>query len=241
MQTIPAKAEAYAENAATLAEAIRAGDTSTQRAMLPKLSEIEFAELAKLSGCDAFMGAGGSDNYLVIDWKCGAESAQADLARTTIMIFDQHGDVFGFSINPAMRDLAPTAVAQKSDDLPEPRALLRKVAKAVVNGEDARLGGIVPIDDFTIARLSQFEDGAFRMVRRQYKGQVDVFMMTGKGRSSPKQRVTMALDDEGRPTALVFAPTYGVDDPSRYHDNGRGFDINGVSTAYRAVSVSASH
>ena len=203
-----AMAEEYADTAAELAQAIHQGDTALQRELLPPLKHEEFAELAKLAGCDGYVGSTGAADYVVIDWRCAPDDAGASLSRTTTMVFDHAGDVFGFSINSSATGFAATAAAMAQADPPSARQLLRQFGEAVVNGGDPTLGGMIGLNAFDRARLARYADGHFRVSSRRRNDLFRIFLSEGKGRSSAKDAAILQLDDAGRPIGLVFGPTY---------------------------------
>lgn len=198
----------YAETASTLANAILVGDSEGQRELLPPLKEEEYAELRRLAECDAYMEDGGGDRYLVIDWRCEPSGLQNGNNRSTVMIFDDNGRVAGFSINRSFNGLEPTQTALEQSDAPAPRALLKDFGEAVVEGGDATLGGLIDLNSFDRARLARYADGHFRVSRRRYGGQFSISLYEGKGRSSPRRAATLQIDEAGRPTGLIFRPTY---------------------------------
>ncbi|WP_299191953.1 hypothetical protein [uncultured Erythrobacter sp.] len=220
-QAAPLAAENYAETAAQLANAIRTGDTDTQRETLPPLTTPEYAEIADLANCDAYMGSAGGAEYLVIDWICPSVSGESERKRSTLMLFDDHGELLGFAINARIGDLAPSEAALTSTDLPMPRSLLRDFAEAVTSGEDASLGGLINLGEFELARLALYRSGNFRVSRSRLNGNYHVLFYEGSRRSGLRSRAVLQFDEQGRPIGLLFTPTYFPRDRSRYHDDRR--------------------
>lgn len=201
----------YAETASKLANAILARDREVQQDLLPPLKEGEYEELRRLSDCDAYMEDGGGDRYLVIDWRCGPNGNASEDNRSTVMIFDDSGRVAGFSINRSFNGLEPTQTALAQSDMPSPRSLLREFGEAIVSGGDPTLGGLIDLNSFDRARLARYSDGHFRVSTRRYGGQFRISLYEGRGRSSPSRVATLQIDEAGRPTGLIFRPTYRAD------------------------------
>jgi hypothetical protein len=198
----------YAETASTLANAILAGNSEVQRDLLPPLKEEEYAELLRLADCDAYMGDGGGERYLVIEWRCGPDELLNEDNRSTVMIFDDTGRVAGFSINRSFNGFEPTQTALTQSDLPLPRTILKEFGKAVVSGGDPTLGGLIDLNSFDRARLARYANGNFRVSSKRYEGQFRISLYEGKGRFTPRRIATLQIDEAGRPTGLIFRPTY---------------------------------
>lgn len=207
-------ADDYSETASRLGNAILAGDSKVQRDLLPPLKKEEYDELRRLAGCDAYMEGGGGDRYLVINWRCEPDGLSNANNRSTVLIFDNAGRVVGFSINRPFNGLAPTPASLAQPDMPSPRSLLREFGEAVVRGGDTTLGGLIDLNSFDRARLAIYADGHFRVSSKRYGGQFRIQLFEGKGRSSPSRSATLQIDEAGRPTGLIFEPTYRADSRS---------------------------
>ena len=114
----------------------------------------------------------------------------------------------GFAINRAFGSLAPTEVALAKSDLPAPRVILRDFGEAVVSGGDATLDGLIELNKFDQVRLARYDSGHFRVSSKRYDGQFQIYLYEGKGRSSPRTAAILQIDEAGRPTGLIFGPTY---------------------------------
>ena len=197
----------YAEKAAQVANAIQTGDTDAQRQMMPGLSEVEYAEIGKLAGCTGTINPGGGSDFVLIDWRCGKNAVEPELARSTAMFFDDKGTLNGFSINQPLERLGSGASEAEYDGERE-RELLRDLGEAVVSGGDATLGGRLDVDSFDAARLAQFEGGRFRLTRRRLAGSFRLILTESGARGSERRALLLERDEEGSPRSLIFTPTY---------------------------------
>lgn len=203
------EAQSYAKVASDVAQAIYMGTPLQQMPAVPKLSDGELAEISKLAGCKPKLKPGGSKNYVAFDWLCDAGSPSGDSApaafRTTALRFDDQGRIFSFTVNPVVGNFAPTPTAVAMTDLPKKKDIAKYFGKAVREGKDATLNGLIPLADFQLEQLKPFIGRRVEI----YGGDADdenilvvwqVKHSPGKGDFSAE----MSFDGNGRPIGVIL-------------------------------------
>lgn len=163
---VHAQTSQYAQTASEIANAIKAGENLRERTDMPTLGELEYAEVAKLAGCNSALLQGGRADIVVINWSCGDPAEGTGVRRSTAMIFDSDGVLYGFAVNPVIAEFEPTAVARGAGNLPSRYQLAKAFGEAVSTGGDASLGGFLALGEYERARLAELANSRFRVVRR---------------------------------------------------------------------------
>ena len=191
----------YAETASDVANAIRSGNTSSVMPLLPKLSAEEVAVLQELSKCDASIGPQGNKNFVQFAYACPTRVGGHFDKLWIGLRFTDAGDVFAVELNP----IFGTAVASDPNvgtPLEEPPAITREFARAVKEGEDPTLGGLIPIAAFQLSQLDAIE--ATKFSYREIPGEKQhpiLFHGRGLDRGAMRQ-VSLHFDDAGRPLGI---------------------------------------
>ena len=200
------------DRATEMNRAIHSGAASELRDALPPLTEIEFAELARLAGCEprqiSLVRSDEADAATVtaFEWSCGSGTSAEGLRRTTTIVLDEDNEVAAFAINGAARAETDRAIGvQPVADLDE-RAIMVEFGRAVIAGGDAMRDALVPLDVFDRARLEPYVGGSFRLSSWFDGESFRISFIEGSGRSAPARIAHVAFDD-GRPVGFVFAPT----------------------------------
>lgn len=235
----PAMAEAddavpaYARTASEIALAIHAGEDLAAREDMFVLHPAEYAELARLAGCDGAVRPSGVERTVLIEWTCGVGSDAAGLERSTLMMFAENGRLVRFGINAPLDALAPAAVSHEPAEREFPRRTASRLADAIMSGGDPSLGGIVPLTALDRERLAGFAGGKAWVhdsrVRPTVPGVADVKRIRlGDGIRSHEREVYLYFDADDRPLGLGFAPTQDPDwKPGGFKEHLQPFDTFG--------------
>lgn len=225
----------YARTAADVATAIYAGDDISQQEGMFELSELEKSELKRLSGCDGVIQPTNERKVVVIDWKCGEGTTAPGLTRSTAMIFDQNGVLYGFGISGLISEFEATEIAKNDPNPPSTYRMARSFADAVVAGDDPTLGGYIPMTDFDLARLAKLKGWSVNVGRRSVDRTRRMTFTNKDQRQSGKVRVFIHYNENSRPIGLIFQPSYDQDwigDRSRDLDAWTR-DVRGKNKQYR--------
>lgn len=240
-------APAYTQTAARIASAIQEGeDLRAHPDMFPLMAE-EFAELAKLKGCQGSVQPAPTHDTVIVKWTCGHATLTPGLSRTTFMLFDPDGLLHSFAINQPVEELAiaPQAATQSGVNTHQ---FATRFARAATRGEDPSVGGVLPLTALDRARLARFDGGDFVGSRKaqpgsQNKDAKTIRMVSLMPRASRSRRtVYLYFDANDRPMGLIFAPVRNpVAKPrvkpdlpdgdawrNRQERNGRGTSLNCV-------------
>ena len=223
-----------AETASEIANAIFMGADLRDREDMPPLSDLEYSELSKLAGCGRALQPGGEKQLVIIDWYCDQDDDQKGLARSTVMLFDREGVLYGFAVNPVISRFAPTEAAMAADELPSRYGFASSFAEAVTSGGDPTLGGMLELDQFERARLAEFSDSKPRAWRRPDGDRWRVSFSRWDGDNLERLMALIYFDLADRPTGLIFAPTY---DPEWVSPNASSLVDRGASLSSRPNAV----
>ncbi|QIQ87331.1 hypothetical protein [Erythrobacter sp.] len=224
---------AYARTASTIATAIYEGDDLAAREDIFPLHPAEYAELARLAGCDGAARPTAMKRVVQIDWTCGEDSAHAGLSRSTVMMFAEDGRLVRFGINAPLDALAPTPAALEEGGRTYPRRIANRLGEAIAAGEDPSLGGLLPMTGLDRERLSGFAGGDYYVYKRsrgtalEGVDRVHRIRLLDADRASARI-VHVFFDEEDRPLGLAFEPAR---DPAWTPDPRRGnagSDVPGI-------------
>ncbi len=202
---------AYAQTAARLASAIQSGEDLQAHEDMFTLMPEEFAELAKLKGCQAGVQPAPTHDTVIFKWTCGDGTAVPGLSRTTVMLFDPDGLLHSFAINQPIEALAISAQAAAQEGVNTHRFTMR-FARAATRGEDPGFGGALPLTELDRARLARFDGGDFWGPRKAQPGSQNDDAKTiriislGPKASRSRRKVYLYFDADDRPMGLIFAP-----------------------------------
>lgn len=191
----------YAQTSADIANAIRGGDTSPVMPLLPALSEEEKIVIGKLSGCTGTVGPQANKNFVQFNYSCPSAVVAHFSELRLGLRFTDTGDVFAVELNPIFGGTA-TAGSVAGTDLEKPSVITRRFARAVKNGEDPTLGGLIPIAEFQRSQLDAI--GGTKFSYREIPGENQhpiLFHGSGLDRDAMRQ-VSVHFDDAGRPLGI---------------------------------------
>lgn len=185
------------------AETVNRGEPINMAGISPDLLDSEKAALAALKGCSLSVGPGAHRTWIELDWKC---ETQKERERQTALKFEPDGSA-SIWINPIEDALAPTSVAQSSEDLPSYRNISRDFAKAVKKEADPTLDGLIPITPEHIEKLKLLEGLDFRKASGSTRRSQTMFWdLRSKVLRAPVA-TDLRFDDEGRPIGLILSAT----------------------------------
>ena len=194
--------KAQLETASVIAKAIEEGADLKLVEGLFGLSSPEYAELARLEGCDPFAKSSAHPEHVVIEWSCGPQTTTPGLARVTQMLFDD-GVLEGFSINPVTSQFAAF-----EDALPQPSAKAKKslgkrFGQLASGRNGAQLRSLVPLNEDQLARF-EYVGGSEYRVASASGDRVEVKFRAFGGQ---ELNAFVHFDADDRPIGLTFAPT----------------------------------
>lgn len=216
-----------AKNARSIVHAIQ-NDTdlsSTDLALL--LDEVELAELARLKGCTASLGEEIRTNLVIYNWECGDSPTGVEggneLKRTTTMRFKDDGALFALAVNPSKANFAPTEAGLAMEKVPSRDELAENFSDAVIGGEDATLGGVIPLTASQLRQLGDYAGGTFNIVKpmsrrarrkvREVVGPqatfyerpqdgIDLTLMMDRARGKEDKNITLYFDPDDLPIGV---------------------------------------
>lgn len=199
----------YAQTTSKVATAIYEGENLDNVDELFELTLFERSELARLSGCDGEIQPGGRETEVRIFWRCASTSQRPDLLRSTSFLFDDQGELIALAINSIDSNESGSSARSHDIDLRSRGIIASDFASAVLAGEDASLGGVIPLDDFEIGRLSELRADSFRVLKRSDPS-LRIIRFYSEDGYVPS--VWLRFDETGYPKGVDFAPRY---DPNR--------------------------
>lgn len=222
------EAPEFARTASEFAKAVEAGSDISALDQIPALSPIEYAELGRLAGCDGWTSEGSDRKMVIFQWRCDDETASPGLTRSTMLLFDDDGELYGVGVNPLYSDFAPSEAALKAEKLPSRYKLARSFAKAVVEGGDPSMGGLLTLGEYERSRLEPFRGGTFNVSSHSDNGARKVWLRKDADKTSEREILTLHFDSDGRPTGVFFSPTYSAKWQRKgdYHGNLFSFPSN---------------
>lgn len=213
-----------AKNARSIVHAIQNGADlfSTDLALL--LDEFELAELARLKDCAASLGEEIRTNLVIYNWDCGdgpigAEGGK-ELKRTTTLRFKDDGSLFALAVNPSKASFAPTDAGLAMEKVPSRDELAENFSNAVIRGEDATLGGVIPFTANQLRQLDDYAGGTFNIIKPMSRREIrkarevlgpratfyerpqdgiDLTLMMDRARGKEDKNVTLYFDRDDRP------------------------------------------
>lgn len=158
-----------AKNARSIVHAIQNGADQSSTGLALLLDEVELAELARLKGCTASLGDEIRTNLVIYNWTCadspnGVEGGN-DLKRTTTLRFKDDGALFALAVNPSKSSFAPTEAGLAMGKVPSRDEMAENFSTAVIGGEDATLGGVIPLTASQLRQLRGYAGGTFSIMK----------------------------------------------------------------------------
>ena len=177
--------------------AIEEGRTLSSLDIFHPNYEHEDEKVAALAGCEPQVYDPPRPTELHVDWLCRDTK---DSRFTRIYFSDRQ--ISRLEFQPSISSMRPTAVGQSLEERTDPKAINDRFKDAVQSGEDATLGGLIPIDTSYLQYLSEMKGWiAFRDSGDRRYGRETLWM---DDRSDPSVGVqtTLHFDEEGRPIGL---------------------------------------
>jgi len=82
------------------------------------------------------------------------------------------GELFALALNPLEAAFAPTEIALAKSKMPRRKATARDFAKAIENGVDFSLGGLVPLTHLQQLHFAELEGYGFRILEPPSKAEM---------------------------------------------------------------------
>tara|TARA_A100001391_G_scaffold184158_2_gene151815 strand:- start:1089 stop:1865 length:777 start_codon:yes stop_codon:yes gene_type:complete len=158
-----------AKNARSIIHAIQSGADLSSTGLALLLDEVELAELAHLKGCSASLGEEIRTNLVIYNWECsdspiGVEGGE-ELKRTTTLRFQDDGALFALAVNPTKASFAPTEAGLTIEKVPSRDEMAENFSNAVISGEDATLGGVIPLTASQVRQLDSYAGATFNIIK----------------------------------------------------------------------------
>ncbi len=182
-------------------EAIYSGSPVEDVQGAPTLKDKEFAELAGLAGCEPNNEQHQKALIPIFDWVC---SNNPENNRTT-SFYISYQAVDDILVQPVASEFRPTEASLAVDDLPIRKKLSRQFIRAVRQGDDPTLGGLIPLSEIQLDRLRIAEGTrATKMSGGTRNSHVYIWHETQSTQGKPLI-TDLRFDDEGRPIGLVIS------------------------------------
>ena len=206
-------AEDSAELVTAFAEAVYAGESIAQFGFSPALSEEDLAAVGGLAGCTPEVAEQSSAILITLDWTC--ENAPERERHTGIGFYEEGGS-HSLWVNPSERNFTATEAGLATEDLPSPRRLARDFARAVREGEDPTLGGLIPLTPEQLATLAQFDGLDFNYGSGNSNHSQTAFWDSHARHLPQTLNTDLRFDDDGRPIGLLIHGTIRVRTGARW-------------------------
>jgi len=159
--------------------------------------EHEAERLARLKGCEYKLLPESTRYALHLDWIC---PDPADSAFTRIYISD--GELSRIEFQPVVSQMAPSAKALDAESLPSPADINEQFVEAVKDGADPTLGGLIPISDDYLAKLSEFAGWHVKNVESGAPSIIETRWMNRRNSPNEGAMTWIHFDEAGRPIGV---------------------------------------
>lgn len=195
--SVVAKERTFEEAAEAAIQGIADGRDLTGLDIFHANYEHDATRVAALKGCKYTLLPGSSRYVLKLDWSCPDAS---NSVYTGVYISD--GTLSRLDFQPIVSQMTPTAKALALAEIDSPKSINRRFSKAVRNGEDPTLDGIIPISPEYLEKLSGMKGWSAETTKAENDRVVEQYWMKRAQTAGDAAMTTLHFDEEGRPIGL---------------------------------------
>jgi hypothetical protein len=199
----PAFADA-GQTAQSIAKSIANGETVSEFADIS--TDFAADEILELAACEPRLGNGSTTALVYLSYICHDRDG-VSFERTLELLFDQNATLVSAWLPADVRTFAPSEIALNAKDIPSKEKLERAFIKAVEEGSDISLAGLIPLPfEKRLQRLVSLAD--CKPMPMQIKDRQDLSrrIIYSCANSVPNTAtlVTIAFDEDGHPLGLTM-------------------------------------